>query len=116
MNEHPVSQERWRKFFQDGDDTIVHRTQPMTGLKRPGPCGGRLRIRKADPSLGAVGTEAHCPSCGIIMWEFQLPQIALIDGTDTKTFYAITPEREPRYKLTEVVSGKTRYTTLVLLP
>lgn len=95
--EYPVTEERWRRFLKDGDDEIFHKTVFNS-------CGGKFRF---DPKILPI-VPAECQKCGFSHWTF---------GPWMKdTIYAITPEREPRYKLVEITAGKNRFTTLVPQP
>jgi hypothetical protein len=102
---YPVTEERWKRFLQDGDDKLFHNTVVNS-------CGGKFRLALhggldgASPDVKAV--VAECAKCGF--------GFASFGPWMSDQIYAITPEREPRYKLVEVTAGKNRFTTLVPQP
>lgn len=94
-DQYPVTQERWERFLKDGDDAIFHKTVVSS-------CRGQFKIVPCRDG----GVMAECQNCHNGFFQY--------GSWMSDQLYAITPEREPRYKLVEVTAGKTRYTTLVL--
>lgn len=102
--QYDVTPERWKEFLEDGDDEIFHRktftTIPAT------PCGGKMRVSPYSLSTGRrVCTLLTCDKCKGTVTD--------IDVVSLEVFYAITPEREPRYKLVLVTEGKNSFHKLV---